>query len=63
MAPDDLGMDSEEEEEDIMPMQERTQDALVKEVARRVAKRISNSQKKDAMADQIAERILKRLTK
>jgi len=63
MAPDDLGMDSEEEEEDIMPMQERTQDALVKEVARRVAKRISNSQKKDVMVDQIAERILKRLTK
>ena len=40
-----------------------TQDALVKEVARRVAKRISNSQKKDVMVDQIAERILKRLTK
>jgi len=63
MAPDGLAMDSEEEEEDMMPMQERTQDALVKEVARRVAKRIGAAQKKDAMVDQLAERILKRLTK
>lgn len=73
MPPEDGDMDpegaaamgAEEEEDELapMPMQERTQDALVKEVARRVAKRISASQKRDAMVDQLSERILKRLTK
>lgn len=62
-APDGPVMDPEEDEMPPGPMQERKQEALVKEVARRVAKRISASQKKDAMVDQLAERILKRLTK
>lgn len=60
--PEDV-MGPEEEEEELPPMQERSQDAIVNEVARRIAKRIQKAQKKDAMVDQLAERILKRLTK
>ena len=60
--PEDV-MAPEEEEEELPPMQERSQDDIVNEVARRIAKRIEKAQKKDAMVDQLAERILKRLTK
>ena len=38
-------------------------DAIVNEVARRVAMRLAKKSQKEAVADQLAERILKRLTK
>jgi len=39
------------------------EDAVVNEVARRVAARLAKQDQKDAMADQLAERIMARLVK
>ena len=41
----------------------KRQDAIVKEVSRRVAARLGQQNQKEQMAEQMAERILKRLTK
>jgi hypothetical protein len=41
----------------------KSQDAIVNEVARRVASRLRKEGSKSAMVDQLAEKILKRLTK
>jgi hypothetical protein len=65
---DEMGMDMgpEEEEEELPPGNRgvyENQDAIVNEVARRVAARLGKTQKKTALADQLAERILQRLTK
>ena len=68
MGMEDPGPDlaPEEEEEEFPPGSRgvyENQDAIVNEVARRVAARLGKTQKKEALADQLAERILKRLTK
>ena len=41
----------------------KSQDAIVKEVAKRVAARLQGQTRKEQMVDQLAERIMKRLTK
>ena len=53
----------EEEEEEIPVMETIDEDAIVSEVARRVAKRLQDETSKEAVVDKLAERILKRLTK
>lgn len=68
MGGDEMEMDmgAEEEEEELPPGNRgmyENQDAIVNEVARRVAARLGKTQKKTALADQLAERILQRLTK
>ena len=62
-------VDLEDEEEEVPPMmedeknEELSEDDIVSEVARRVAKRLQDDSNKEAMVDNLAERILKRLTK
>jgi|TARA_R110000851_G_scaffold176401_1_gene323035 hypothetical protein len=69
-GPDELEMTASPEEEEIeVPgarpgmYEGKSQDDIVNEVARRVAKRLQKANSKSAMVDQLAEKILKRLTK
>jgi hypothetical protein len=66
---DDLEVTASPEEEIEVPgsregmYEGKSQDAIVNEVARRVASRLRKEGSKSAMVDQLAEKILKRLTK
>lgn len=57
----ELDMDIEDEEPGMRDMYEN-QDALVQEVARRVAARLQKKNNQQEMVDQLAEKIMKRLT-
>lgn len=59
----EMEMDMDVEEEPGLRDMYESQDALVKEVAKRVASRIKAKNDKTEMVDALAERIMKRLTK